>query len=585
MLLRRLIAAPRARWVMLGVAIALAAPSLTTPLTADDWLHQLIASGQQARLPGLPPSRFDLFAFAGRAVGGNRAAMNAGMFPWWSDPACKLAFWRPLSSLTHVLDWTLWPSSPVAMHAHNLLWFGLALWAVAAFYRRFCADPFAAGLATLLYAVDDAHGPALGWVANRNALVALALALPSLIAHDRWRRDGWRPGRWLGPAVLGVGLLAGEAAVATMAYFVAYTLHLERGRLGERLRALAPYAAVVIGWRAVYVALGYGTFGSGVYLDPASDPRAFAAALPERALYLLAGQFALPWSDFATLWPFVSARAAHLWLLVAATAVALVAALVWPLVRADARARFFTTGTLLAVVPVCSTFPADRLLGFVGVGAMGLVASWLATAPRGIIGRAGAGLLVLLHLVLAPPLLAIRSRSMETIDRPLARTDASLPLVPDIAARTVVMVNPPNDFFAGYLPIRRAALGEPRPQMRWLATGTSAVTLVREDERTVRVTPDGGYLPSVGERMLRSPSRPLGVGTRIVLDGMTVEILAVGADGRPATARMRFDVPLEDRSLYWAAWDGRGYAPFVPPAVGATVTLPAWDFLAAVFAP
>jgi len=40
-------------------------------------------------------------------------------------------------------------------------------------------------------------------------MVAMALSLPALVFHDRWRRDGWQPGRWLAPLALGVGLLAG----------------------------------------------------------------------------------------------------------------------------------------------------------------------------------------------------------------------------------------------------------------------------------------------------------------------------------------------------------------------------------------
>jgi hypothetical protein len=584
---RRLVGAKRARWAFLALALALAAPSLTTPLTADDWLQQLIATGQSAKLPGLPRHRLDMFSFAGHAVGGNQAAMDAGMFPWWTDAQVKLAFWRPLSSLTHLIDWTLWPKSPVAMHAHNLLWLGLAVWAAAAFYRRFCADPFVAGLATLLFAVDDAHGPALGWVANRNAMVAMAVALPALVAHDRWRRDGWRPGRWLGPALLGVGLLAGEAALATTAYLGAYALHLERGPWSatwkQRALSLAPYVAVVVVWRAVYVALGYGTFGSGVYLDPGSDPRAFVMALPGRALWLLAGQLALPWSDLATVWPYISTRATRIALAIAAAGVAIVAALVWPLVRRDATARFFATGMLFAVVPVCSTFPADRLLWFVGVGAMGLIAQWIVTSPRTIPWLVGVVLLLTVHLLLAAPLALLRSRSMDTVDRPLARVDASLPLTPDMAQRTIVLVNPPADFFAGYLPIRRAALGEPLSRFRWLGSGTSELTLTREDARTLTVAQAGGFLAHVSERMLRSPSRPMAVGERVVMSGLEVEVLALEPDGRPAVARMRFRVPLEDPSLYWAKWGGRAYVPFALPKVGERVVLPAFNFLDAVF--
>ncbi|MCA1662772.1 MAG: hypothetical protein LC659_00595, partial [Myxococcales bacterium] len=113
---------------------------------------------------GLPDSRFDLFSFVGHRRADTFKQMDAGVLPWWTDPEVKLAFWRPLSALTHVVDWRVWPRSPAAMHVHSLLWFALALIAVAAFYRRFFAafgggGAWAAGLAILLYAVDDAHGP------------------------------------------------------------------------------------------------------------------------------------------------------------------------------------------------------------------------------------------------------------------------------------------------------------------------------------------------------------------------------------------------------------------------------------------
>jgi hypothetical protein len=37
-------------------------------------------------------------------------------------------------------------------------------------------------------------------------------------------------------------------------------------------------------------------------------------------------------------------------------------------------------------------------------------------------------------------------------------------------------------------------------------------------------------------------------------------------------------VPLEDPSLVWMRWAKTGYAPWAPPAIGQTVTLPAYDF-------
>jgi hypothetical protein len=38
--------------------------------------------------------------------------------------------------------------------------------------------------------------------------------------------------------------------------------------------------------------------------------------------------------------------------------------------------------------------------------------------------------------------------------------------------------------------------------------------------------------------------------------------------------RVHFDVDLEDPSLRWLQWKNGAYAPFEPPAVGNTVTLP-----------
>lgn len=584
--LKRWLARPAAAWLAVAAGLVLAAPSLTTGVVADDWLHQLIACGRADALPGLPASRLDLFAFAGPDPSSVPRLVQAGLFPWWTDPHVELAFWRPLSSLTHLLDWTAWPHAPWLMHLQSLVWFGLALGAVALFYRRFLgAGAAAAGLATLLYAVDDAHGPAVGWIANRNAMIALALALPVVVLYDRFRRDGWRPGAWLGPALFAVALLAGESALAAAAYLGAYALCLDRGRLGARLAALWPYGLVVIAWRLVYHALGYGTAHSGVYLDPAADPLAFLAALPSRAAFLLAAQLALPWSDFAPLYTFGPPRLETVMLALAGLTVLLFALALLPLLRRDATARFFALGLLGALVPICSTVTADRLLWFVGVGAMGLVAQWLLSRPRTLMAAGFAVLVVAVHLVLAPPLLAVRSRSMVTVGRAIARADDSLPHGAAAAGRTFVLVNPPTDPLAGYLPLRRAARGEPLPRLRWLATGERAVELVREDARTVRVRPEGGFLRFVSEQLLVSAAHPPRLGTRVRLSDLEVEVTAVEPDGRPAEVRARFDRPLDDPALSWFVWRGLGYQPFRVPPVGARVVLPAADLFAALFAP
>jgi len=580
--LRRWLGHPAAHGVAVALALALAAPSLWSGLVIDDWLHGLIARGHPPPpFDGAIPHGLDLFAFAGHVPGSTARFIEGGVFPWWTDPAVRLSFWRPLSSLTHFIDWHLWPRSPFTMHAHSLVWFALALWAVSRFYRRFSTAPWVAGLAFLLYALDDAHTPAVGWVANRNAMIALALSLPSVALHDRWRKERWRPGAWLAPLVFALGLLAGESALAALAYLTAYALFLDGGCWRDRLLALAPYAVVVVAWRVVYHALGYGTSGSGVYLDPGRDAAAFLHLLPSRAAVLLASQFALPWADFAGFYEYLSPHAERLMTEIAAATVALFAIAFAPLCKRSPEARFYAAGTLLAIVPVCSTLPADRLLWFSGVGAMGLVAEWLAQAPRKVLSIAFASLLVLIHVVLAAPSSWLRARTAVSIARPIERASDSLPKTPDVEGSTLVLVNPPSDYLVGFLAMMRASRGEPVPRLRWLATGSTAIAMRRLDDRALELRPEGGFLLRLGERMLRS--RPFTVGDTVRLSDLAIEVTALEPDGRPAMVTARFIRSLEDYAFY--EWRDLGLVPFHPPPVGATVTLPKIDLPKIMFAP
>ena len=71
------------------------------------------------------------------------------------------------------------------MHVHSLLWFVLLLFLVTKFYRRILGPTWLAGLAVLLFAVEDGHGSPVGWICNRNILIAASFGIGCLIAHDR----------------------------------------------------------------------------------------------------------------------------------------------------------------------------------------------------------------------------------------------------------------------------------------------------------------------------------------------------------------------------------------------------------------
>jgi hypothetical protein len=202
------------------LALLLVSPCLGVGPMGDDYMH-MARVDPRLHAPGFAYAPLDLFTFVSGDAAQRAVLREEGVFGWWMAPDFQMSFWRPLSSLTHALDHALWPRSFVLAHAQSMLWFAALLVVLAALYRRFHV-PWVANLALLLYALDDARGWVLGWVANRNVLVAATLAFAALAVHDRARRDGWRPGRWLAPAFFAAGLLGGEAALGVTGYLFAH---------------------------------------------------------------------------------------------------------------------------------------------------------------------------------------------------------------------------------------------------------------------------------------------------------------------------------------------------------------------------
>ena len=556
--MKRLLARPAIVAIAALLAFVLTAPSLAGGLAQDDWL-QFLSVNPNPRLPVTQAAPWDLFVFERGERIEQRRLMDEGLRPWWMVPGLRMAFFRPLSSLTHFVDYRLAPSLPALAHLHSLIWFALAVAAVARLYRRLMGPIALAGGAALLYAVDDAHGLAVGWLANRNAIIATFFGALCIHAHDRWRSDGWRPGALLAPMLFAVGLCAGEAILGALAYLVAHVLFLDkRGRRGF---VIAPYVLVVIVWRLIYQALGYGAWGSGFYIDPGREPGAFLIALVTRMPTLLVGQLALPPSELLLAIP-------------GATRIALLALgvvfLIWIAVSLprDPRTRFWLTGCVLAVIPMCATWPNDRLLFFPGIGAMALVASLIVGKRRVL-----AGALIATHVVIAPLLLPVRSLSFRVLFGGIqARAAATLPDDGD-----VVVINAPM-FTAPVMGMAlRGLAGKKMPHRTLvLSAGMAALSVTRIDDRTIDLHPDGGFLTDPMSVALRGPDFPMHVGDEVALAGVTATVLSVDA-GRPLAARFHFDSPLQDGDRRWVMWRGSGFVPFALPRIGETIAVPALD--------
>jgi hypothetical protein len=584
---RRLAAAarllPRSRHLPAAAAVlsvVLALPALGVGWVLDDHYHRTILL-ERSRFRDLlgPPSEMFRF-FRGDPVRMGRI-MNLGLFPWWTDPSIKAEFLQALTVLTHRLDYALWPDSPVLMHAHSLFWLGTAVFAVACFYRRMLGSNWVAGVAALLFAVDDARGATVGFLANRNVLVAATFGVSALIAHDRARRDGSRFARLLAPLLLMAALFSKEEGIGTCAYLAAYALFVDpRGRLRGVL-ALWPYAVMVVAWATLRAYWGYGVRDMGLYIDPLTDTGRFLSAAVCRLPILLLGQWSpIPTELAIMLRPPISI--AFWWF--AAGVLAVLLFVIAPLLRRDPRARFWAAGMLFAAIPVSATLPADRLLTFVGIGAAGLLAQFWAFvfAAEGtpsnawwrVPAKAVAWFLVAVHAVIAPITLPLRAANPVGPGWVEDRLYVHTPLGPGLEDRTVVILNAPSAVNASYFILRREVSGQSVPRhTRVLAPAIPSVKIHRLDERTLAIRPKGGYLRWFLDQVFRSERRQFALGEQVRLTGMTVTISALTADGRPAEATFRFDVPLESPSLLWLCFRGDGFEAFTPPAVGQEVEI------------
>jgi hypothetical protein len=372
--------------------------------------------------------------------------------------------------------------------------------------------------------------------------------------------------------------------VGAAAYLFAHAITLDARPWRERIKDLAPHAAVLAAWVAVYKLGAYGASGSALYVDPGRAPLRMLAAVPERGTLLVAPEWGWFGPELLLLMP-PAGRA--VFTAIAALAVAASLHAILPRLCARATTRFFLIGAALSIVPVCATVPATRLLLVPSFGLLGVLAEVLADVVRpdaeplrglrrittgwfaGWVGGA--------HLVLSPLLIVPMSWQMGILQQQILGWARSFP--PDdagLARQRLVIVNIPDAVFAGYASVLRDGLGMTTPRaMLPLAVGLHPVEVRRVSEDVVEVTAPGGFFQSITDYLERDPDAPLPVGTCYTLSDVTIEVVHATPEGVPDVARFTFDGGPEGARFRWVRWNDRRYEPFAVPRIGETVALPA----------
>src|SRR4030042_1033612 len=372
--------------VIAGIAGVIMLPALNAGLIQDDLFHR-IRLVEPSQLPEqlsgtglIPPDAGrlsaalrDMHSFA-RTQQDIENLKGSGVCPWWAAKNLRIANWRPLDSLTHWLDYRLFPDLPSLMHLHNIAWFTAVVFLLAILYRQLMAPVWMATLAALLYSIDDSNYFPAMWIANRNLLLALFFSIITLLLHHRWRQHNSLAAGVTAPFTLLLSLLSTEAGIATFAYLFAYALIIDRGSRIRRIVSLAPGFIVIAAWRVIYNALGYGATASGFVIDPGREPMRYARALLERAPVLLSGQWGGTPAETLNMF---SEYAGALYLLVSALYLTLILLVFIPLLRKNRVALYWFTGMLLCILPICATSPMNRNLLFVAIGAFGVMTQFI----------------------------------------------------------------------------------------------------------------------------------------------------------------------------------------------------------------
>lgn len=570
----------KSRWRLLVVVafmVTVVLPGLMMGLFMDDYMLLLILEKQ---LPWGSP--LDLFNFGDGNPEAALRNINMGPFPWFTLPEIRVHFFRPLTCATMALDRLVFGRNIVLYHAHSFAWYLGMLGAAWLLYRR--ALPGALGtLALLLFAFDEAHWFPAVWWANRNAMVSALPALLGLLAHMRWREEGWKPGLPLSMTGYALGLAGGETALGVFGYLAAYECW-RGGKLKLRAAALGLLPAAMMGaaYLVVYKLGNYGAYGSDIYIDPAGDPAGFLARLAPRIIVLAAAHFFSIPAELPVVvqgsWPALLAVS-----IAAVGVAALGLRAAWGALSAAERhaMRWLLVGAVLSALPVCATFPSGRLLLVPSLGGAAAIAVLIRAGWRALEvarwRRVLAYALVGVHFVFAPSAWMAQSLLLGRVAEQTLQASATLDIAPnaDGADQEVIVLNAGNPVFAFYPMLYRTYLELPNPRhMHTITFAPFDIRLTRTDPKTIELDViDGQLMTTLFERLLRDKRHLLKPGDSVTMDVMRVTVLASGTHG-PTRLAVTFHHPLDDPRYAFLTWKDGGLRRIALPAQGQSILLP-----------
>lgn len=562
----------RLRWALpMLVSLALFLPGVFADHYNDDWTLRVIAEG---RAPGFDRNPWRLFEFT-RSDANTTELIASGSMPWWTEPSLRLRFFRPLSSLLFAFDVRVLGPSATLAHAHSLLWIAALLWLTGRWFERVLPARIAR-VAWWLVALSPHLVNGALWASARNGVSASVCVMAALWvqarAHERQRPAPMA--KLL--ALFVVGLCFGELALGFVPLFVA--MEWARGAhptVKSLLVRAAPVALVSLAYLGLYVALGFGARGSGLYLDPVRDGSTAVREAPLRlGVLVLEGLYTVP-SELYLLLP--GARAG-----IAVFALSTLALLLaWLHRSAPTRDRHVhrtllavVYGSLCALAPGLLGIPGGRLLTVAIVGFAALLAAFVdgaleARSQRRVWAWAALALVAVVRLALGGLLRVGASAQLVKVSRDERRV-ATTADVRCAKNSNFVLVDGADPVLGMYAAPAMAYL-DPSigGTFRTLSMQLDTLVLTRTGERSFSLEPEhGGSLTDfVFSEVFRRPASAMRVGDVVRTTTMEATVERV-RDGRPQRVDFRFTTPFDGGQTCVLRWRGGRVESFDLPPLG-----------------
>ena len=571
---------------------------------ADDFLQYFVFAGdEQLQALGFAGDKqagtlnyalHQQFNFFDASQPSFQALKDYGVLPWWMATDASLHLWRPLTSLTHWLDYQLWPDSLTMMHVTSLVIVMLAWTLLAYFYTSISPVRAVAVLALLILIADISLFFPLIWLAARNVfMVMLCLALTLIFLQLSRERAAYLV---LALAAFIGALLSAEAGVVSGGFVAAFLLFYDDRTLAKRMAILGAFVAVAIGWKLLYNSAGLGSHAVGNYIDPLQNPlHALLHCLKFYPLLLVNVFTGI--DGLVSSWPLAILG----WLL-------LMFFVLIALKAKDRLLRFSLAAVVLSLLPYVALYSSAPRFSVISHVAMALFLAQLlfinfqslfATRWFSKLSRALVVLLVVIHLPLS--LMAKTGIGViaaggnvfnsDNVDKKYNGFEDF-----DVVDKHIVVINAVDPFRMMFYPFRAAYHDQSMAKSaRALVPAANSIVVQRIAERRLHIVIEAGlklYGGDVNKALLQQNKavnnrmfefygffhdgqNRLSIGQTIDFEELSITITAVNDAGQVTGMDITLAHQNNDRQYLWLYWDWQAdkYLPWQLPAVGETQRL------------